>query len=210
MILMKSALLTIILVTSIGFTIKGQNVRLGKVIVSPRVYANYHLNGSRLLHKTKYYNNGKGLNFYRPTVSVLLRKPGKRRAIEIEATTSIRREERKARYIKEQFLALRLEYGNYRKFYVLKKKFNYRYSISAQVFKSYDKSNWNVPAHSRIDREGVIFAFIPHIEIPFGQRIFVDINAPLFNCAFFKRSDRGWVSNQRTEYLVRFGFGVKL
>lgn len=213
---MKSALLTIILVISIGFTIKGQNVRLGKVIVSPRIYANYHFIGSRLVHKTRYSNTEKVLNFYRPTIGVLLRRPGRRRAIEIEATAWIRREDYRVKFFKEQFLALRFEYGNYRKFYILKKKFNYRFNISVQAFKSYDRIQFNSSRPpSRNDRTGAIFSIIPHLEIPLGERVFIDINIPMINAGIFnwknEYDSRGWVTNtMSTEDLIRFGFGVKL
>jgi len=229
---MRNALLVFTIAISSMLYTNAQSTGLGKLIVSPRIYVNYHLLGSDLLHKTRYINNNKFFKFYRPTIGVLIRKPEKNWAIEAEFTAWTWRQTQRVgylnfptpsiqaeRYMKEQFLGIRIEYGAFGNFSILKKRMHYRMNISIQGFKSYDRyipSYTGPPFHDRsrrIDKAGFILSLIPHLEIPLGQRLLININLPLSHLGIFKWKsyyiDRGWITNTG-EYIIRLGAGVKL
>ena len=194
-------------------------------VLSTIGYANFLIGGSELLHKIPYDDEGKLINFYRPTIGLIIRNPETRRSLEMELTIW-----KQIAYVRgnpnlpftDWFNGLRLEYGKHNFFWLGKRQVHYRLNLSAQFFVSdgveVERVYGSNPTRYRDriqKRYGVIVGLIPHLEIPLGERLFIDLNTGILQLSFFNWQDgkyvlRKEVTKRMSEYLIRFGVGYHI
>jgi len=216
---MKRALLTFFVLTAISTGLFSQKIDFGKTIVAPILYANFQFFDSKPMYEPLYDDSRRVIGFEGITIGAYIKNPQQGWGGEIELAVKTKNEIFQEPGIKEEFIGIRAEYSKHDNIALLGKQFLVRLGFSGQGFKFYERyifDRFASPSDEGIiqqEKYGLIFSIVPHLEVPLNQRLFLDINVPLFHTAVYYKDtffDQEFKFNFMGEHLLRIGAGIKL